>query len=63
MNKIIWKLLFVFMFIIILIVLHEIDILQLNAKAGFALVTYSIGLVLGVIMGIIATELKYAYRK
>lgn len=63
MNKIIWKLLFVFMFIVILIVSHEIDILQISAKTGFALVTYSIGLFLGVIMGIIATELKYAYRK
>lgn len=63
MNKIIWKLLLIFVFILIAIILYEINIWQINAKAGFALVTYTIGLVIGVLAGIVATELKYAYKR
>ncbi|MGB9929621.1 MAG: hypothetical protein ACPK85_14675 [Methanosarcina sp.] len=45
------------------ILFYEIDVLQVNAKEGFALVAYAVGLILGVLTGIIATELKYAYKK
>ncbi|WP_048129654.1 MULTISPECIES: hypothetical protein [unclassified Methanosarcina] len=63
MNKIIWKLLLVFVFILIPLMSYEIDVWQVNAKAGFALVAYAIGLIIGVLAGIVATELKYAYKR
>lgn len=62
MNKIIWKLMLVFICVSTLILSWKIVFWEINSKMGFSEVTFWIGIVFGILIGIISTELKYAYK-
>lgn len=63
MNKIIWKLLFILLWVIIIAVSFSIDAWTVNAKASFPAVTYWTGIVLGLLEGIVSIEVMNAYKK
>lgn len=63
MNKIIWKLLFILLWFIIIAISFIIDAWAANAKASFPVVTYWIGIILGLLEGIVSIEVMNAYKK
>lgn len=62
MNKVIWKLLFVLLLFITIIVSFSIE-RWVNAKVFHPEETYWIGVVLGTLGGIVSVELKNAYKQ
>ena len=62
MNKNIWKLMFVLLWIVALGVSWQLKDFETNAKMGFSGVTYWTGFFLGSLMGIVSIKLQDAYK-
>lgn len=62
MNKNIWKLMFILLWIVALVVSWQLKGFEANAKMGFSEVTYWIGFFLGSLAGIVSIKLQNAYE-
>ncbi len=62
MNNNFLKLIFVFLWIIIVSASWYVDNWEINAKTGFSLLTFWIGIILGILVGIVSTKMKYTYK-
>lgn len=62
MNKTVLKLMLVLICVTTLVVSWKIVFWEVNSKMGFSEITFWIGIVFGILIGIVSTELKYAYK-